>query len=119
MEWDLQKLANSCLNWGPPSVLMYLGQPKELKILASWAVIYAVYVPVRCVSHANPEYRSTVASHFLPVASNRSVPISSIGHAIELGSVPLASGLGCVVRSAWHKEHAAMACSMSFFICGQ
>ena len=48
-----------------------------------------------------------------------SVPISSIGRATELGSVPLASGLGCVGQSAWHNEYAAMVCSMSFFICGQ
>ena len=89
MELDLQKLANSCLNWGPPPVLMDLGQPKELKILASSAVIFAVCVPVMCVSHAYPEYRSTVASQFLPMASNRSVPISFIGCTTELGSVPL------------------------------
>ena len=51
-ELNLQKLANSCRNWGPPSVLMDLGQPKELKILASSVVIFAVCVPVRGVSVA-------------------------------------------------------------------
>ena len=60
-----------------------------------------------------------MASHFFPMASNRSVPISSIGCATELGSVPLAVDLGCVGRSAWQRAHAAIACSMSFFICGQ
>ena len=119
MELALQQLAKSCLNCGPPSVLMELGQPKELKMLASSLVIFAVCVPVSCASQAYPEYRSTVASHFLPIASNRSVPISSIGRFTELGSVPLATGLACVGRSAWHGEHAAIACSISFFICGQ
>ena len=85
MELDLQKFANSCLNWGPPSVLMDLGQPKELTILASLAVIFAVCVLVRCVSYMYPEYRSTVASQFLHIAPNRSVPISSIGVLLNWG----------------------------------
>ena len=79
----------------------------------------AVCVPCSCVSQAYPEYRSTVASHFLPIALSRSVPILSMGRFTELGSVPLAIGLACVGRSAWHSEQAAIACSMSFFICGQ
>ena len=52
MEFSLQKLANSCRNCGPPSVLIDLGQPKEVNILDSSAVIFAVCVLVRGVSHA-------------------------------------------------------------------
>ena len=59
-------------------------------------MILAVCVPCSCVSQAYPEYRSTVASHFLPIVSNRSVPISSMGLFTELGLVPLSIGLACV-----------------------
>ena len=51
-ELSLQKLVNSCRNWGPPSVIKDLGQPKELKTFDSSAVIFAVCVLVRGVSHA-------------------------------------------------------------------
>ena len=67
-----------------------LGQPKELNILESSLVILAVCVSLSCVSHAYPEYLSTVASHFFPIASNRSVPISSIGPSTIIGFVPVA-----------------------------
>ena len=40
---------------------MDLGQPKELNVLESFLVILAVCVMLSCVSHAYPEYLSTVA----------------------------------------------------------
>ena len=89
IELALQNSANSCQNCGHPSVRMDLGQPKELNMLESSLVILAVCVPLSCVSHVYP----TVASHFFPIASNRSVPISSIGRSTEVGFGAVASGL--------------------------
>ena len=55
MEFEMQKSLNSCRNWGPPSVCMVLGQPKELNIVESSSVILAVCLPASCFSHAYPE----------------------------------------------------------------
>ena len=93
IELALQNSANSCQNCGHPSVRLDLGQTKELNMLESSLVILAVCVPLSCVSHVYPEYLSTVASHFFPIASNRSVPISSIGRSTEVGFGAVASGL--------------------------
>ena len=101
------------------SVCLVLGQPKELNIVESLQVIFAVCVPVSCFSHAYPKNLSTVASHFFPFASNRSLPILSIGFTKVVGFVPTADGHACVCLSFWHWLHAAIACSMSFFMCGQ
>ena len=61
---------------GPPSVLIAVGQPTSMNPSDICPTTVGVSVRRSSCVQAYPEYLSTSTIHFLPIASNKSVPTS-------------------------------------------
>ena len=82
-------------------------------------MIFFVVVVLSWATHAYPEYLSTMAIHFFPIASNTSMAICFIGVLAVDGGVCFSCGLGREALFDWHAPHASIDEAMLAFMPGQ
>ena len=111
-----QNWVNSLLNCGPPSVHIAVGQPTSMNQSDSCPTTDTVSVRRSSCVQAYPEYLSTSTIHFLPIASNRSVPTSFMGYSAEEGWGIFAVGLACAGLSSLHTRQLSIVCLIEFFM---
>ena len=114
-----QNWENSVLNCGPPSVLIAVGHPTSVNQSDSCPTTVAVSVRLSSYVQAYPEYLSTRTIHFLPMASNRSVPTSFMGCRADEGCAMLAVGLAWAGLSSLQTLQLSIVCRIEFFMPGQ